>query len=573
MVSPGTFWEELKVFKNKSTLKITVCLIISILASPLSVYASLAEKYPGDVGIESDPNVIFIENFEEGSIPAVIAHWDSHKRSDRMSLVADVPLLSSGEASILMTPIVHDANAVDLYRRLLPGYDELYFRFYVKIDIECNPIHHFVHMGGYNPPTSWPQGTAGYRPDGDDHFTTAIEPHGAAWRWDYYTYWMEMRSWQTPEGVPADPCNLERAYFGNDFINDSSFNVVQGQWLCIEVMVKMNYPTDQRNGEQAVWVNGLPWYKGGQLVSYLGEGFPNGYWQNDSWYPDLGSGPFEGFRWRSVEALKLNFFWLETYITSETIAPGHINKIWFDDVVIAKEYIGPIYDAEYACMEALRYIANDWLENGYYSQVNLCEDNIIDLKDFSVFASQWPDECQFYTPLPVPEPLEDFESFSSTTELRTVWDPTGATKTWYFLTIDYVHSGERAVRISACNYDEPYYCGISRTGAAEDYTLGGTGASLSLWYRGATSIDEIYVRLTDSSDAVAVVKYSDAWDISDLELEEWQQWTIDLYYFTDYNPAFDLTHVKTLEVGVGDCVSPRPVGAGEVFFDDIGLNR
>jgi len=556
------------VFSCKSTVKITGCLIISILAPSLSVYASLAEKYPGDVGIESDPNVVFVENFEEGSIPAILSRWDSYKRSDHMSLVSDVPGPSSGLASLLMTHVGGDGTAVDLYRRLLPGYDELYFRFYAKIDTACNPIHHFVHMGGYNPPTSWPQGTAGYRPDGDDHFTTAIEPHGTAWRWDYYTYWMEMRSWQTPEGVPDGRPN---PYYGNTFISDSTFNVLRGEWLCIEVMVKMNYPTTERNGEQAVWVNGLPWYVGGQLASHLGEGFPYGNWQSATWAPSLAGVPFDGFRWRSVEELKLNFFWLETYIT--TAPTGYVSKVWFDDIVIAKEYIGPIYNAEYECKEALRYIAEDWLDNGYYSQANLYEDNIIDLKDFSVFASQWPDECEFYAPLPAPAPLDDFESYRTTTDLETVWDPTGATETYYNLTMDYMHTGLKAVRISADNNYEPYYCGISRTGTAEDYTLGGTGGNLSVWFRGIPSIDEIYVKLTDTSDAFAVVKYSDAWDISDLEIEQWQQWIIDLSYFTDNNPAFDLTQVKTLEVGVGDCVNPRPVGAGPVFFDDIGLNR
>jgi len=552
----------------KLALKITFFLIISILASPFCAYAGLAEQYPGDVGIESDPNVIFVENFEEGSVSSVIARWDSYKRSDHMSLVSDVPGPSYGAASLLMTHVGGDGTAIDLYTRLLPGYEKLYFRFYAKIDPACNPIHHFVGMGGYNPPTSWPQGTAGYRPDGDDHFTTAIEPHGTAWRWDYYTYWMEMRSWQTPEGVPDGRPN---PYYGNGFITDSTFSVSQGEWLCIEVMVKMNNPTTERNGEQAVWVNGLPWYVGGQLASHLGEGFPYGNWQSATWAPSLAGVPFDGFRWRSVEDLKLNFFWLETYIT--TAPTGHVSKVWFDDIVIAKEYIGPIYNAEYECKEALRYIAEDWLDTGYYSQANLHEDNIIDLKDFSVFAAQWPNECEFYTPLPLPAPLEDFESYSTSTDLKTVWNPTGATETYYNLTMNYMHTGMKAVLISVYNYEEPYYCGISRTGAVEDYTLGGTAASLSMWFRGTPSIDEIYVKLTDTSDAETVVKYSDAWDISDLEIEQWQQWTIDLNYFTDFNPSFDLTQVKTLEIGVGDCLSPRPVGAGPVFFDDIGLNR
>ena len=337
---------------------VAVLAVFSILTSSFTAYAGLANKYPGDIGIESDPNVVFVENFEESSVSAVIARWDSYKRSDHMSLVSDVPPPSSGAASLLMTHVGGDGDAIDLYTRLLPGYDELYFRFYVKIDTACNPIHHFVHMGGYNPPTAWPQGGAGQRPVGNDRLSTAIEPHGTAWRWDYYAYWMEMRSWQTPEGVPDGRPN---PYYGNDFINDSSFSVTRGQWLCVEVMVKMNYPTTEHNGEMAVWVDGLPWYKGGQLVSYLGEGFPNGYWLRDSWYPDLGSGPFEGFRWRSVEELNLNFFWLETYIT--TAPAGYVSKVWFDDIVIAKEYIGPI-----STTSVYSLTVNSGTGDGYYEE-------------------------------------------------------------------------------------------------------------------------------------------------------------------------------------------------------------
>ncbi|MHC4397159.1 MAG: hypothetical protein ACYS1A_16090 [Planctomycetota bacterium] len=556
------------MFSYKTTLKITVCLIISILASPFGVYASLAEKYPGDIGIESDPNVVFTENFEEGSLSLVFNRWESVQKSDIMSLVPDTPPPSSGNHSILLAHVEGDPSGY-LYRRLLPGYDQLYVRFYVKFASDCHLIHHFVHMGGYNPSTSWPQGGAGSRPVGNERFTTGVEPHGSAWRWDFYSYWMEMRSWQTPEGVPDGRAN---PYYGNGFISDPALTTARGEWICVELMMKMNYPTTERNGEQAIWINGQLWQANGQITSYLGEGFPNGSWLRATWSPSLAGGPFEGYRWRSVEALKLNFLWMLAYITTNT-DPGHINNVWFDDIVVAKEYIGPIYNAEYECMESLRYIANDWLENGYYSQVNLSEDNIIDLKDFSVFASQWPDNCQFYTPLTLPEPLEDFESYSSVPEMKAVWDPTGATESYYSLNIDYVHTGMKSLNIWADNSYSPHYCGVARTDFPEDYTLSGTAANLSLWFRGTASIDEMYVKLIDDPNEEAVVKYSDSWDISDLEIEQWQQWTIDLQYFLDDNPSFDMTAVKTLEVGVGDCVSPRPVGAGLVYFDDIRLNR
>ena len=39
--------------------------------------SGLASKYLGDVGIETDPNVIFAENFEEGSVAAVASRWEN----------------------------------------------------------------------------------------------------------------------------------------------------------------------------------------------------------------------------------------------------------------------------------------------------------------------------------------------------------------------------------------------------------------------------------------------------------------------------------------------------------------
>jgi hypothetical protein len=384
------------VFSYKSTLKITVCLIISILASPFGAYASLAEKYPGDIGIESDPNVVFIENFEEGALSLVLDRWEAVQNSDIMSLVPDTPPPSSGNHSILFAHVetVPAETGGYLYRRLLPGYDHLYLRFYVKFASDCHLIHHFVHMGGYNPSTPWPQGGAGSRPVGNERFTTGVEPMGSTWRWDFYSYWMEMRSWQTPQGEPDGRPN---PYYGNDFINDSDLTAARGEWICVELMMKMNYPTTERNGEQAIWINGQLWQENGQITSHLGEGFPNGYWQNDSWHPNPGSGPFEGYRWRSVEALNLNFLWMLAYITTNT-DPGHINNVWFDDIVVAKEYIGPIseatseiYDVNFTNYASL---ASHWMDDtcaepDWCDGFDYDENGSVDANDLGQFNIYW----------------------------------------------------------------------------------------------------------------------------------------------------------------------------------------
>jgi len=294
----------------------------------LEAATPLAAKYPGDAGLANDPNVVFAEDFESGSLAAVRERWESVKNAEGMALSADAPRNSHGGHSLRMTHVGGEGTGAHLYRRLLPGYDKLHVRFYVKFDPDCWPIHHFVHLGGYHPPTAWPQGGAGTRPKGDERFSTGVEPFGDKWRWDFYSYWMEMRS------------SPDQHSWGHDFINDAELKVERGRWICVELMMKMNDPAAQRNGEQALWIDGQPWVKDGQVVSHLGPGFPRGRWIWDSFLPDPAGESFEGFRWRNSEGLKLNYLWLLLYITKAPL--GHVSQVWFDDIVVAREYIGPI---------------------------------------------------------------------------------------------------------------------------------------------------------------------------------------------------------------------------------------
>jgi len=80
-------------------------------------------------------------------------------------------------------------------------------------------------------------------------------------------------------------------------------------------------------------------------VGLAGEGGDGVRWnhaQGDREHFTVAAGgePFEGFRWRTDEALKVNFVWAYLYITKSP--PGHESKVWFDHIVVAKEYIGPL---------------------------------------------------------------------------------------------------------------------------------------------------------------------------------------------------------------------------------------
>ena len=131
----------------------------------------LSAKYPGDEGIENDPAVIFVEKFEERTLEELFRRWEDLKHREIMSFSNDVPKDSAGKQSLLMTHVGGKGTGGHLYRRLLPGYDKIFVRFYVKFHPDCFPIHHFSGVGGYYPPTRWPQGGSGERPRGDDRFS------------------------------------------------------------------------------------------------------------------------------------------------------------------------------------------------------------------------------------------------------------------------------------------------------------------------------------------------------------------------------------------------------------------
>jgi len=302
----------------------------------------IAWQHRGDNGIASDPRVIFAEDFEESTTADLHKRWETVTRADQMEFSNDLPPKSGGRHSLLMTQVGGRGTGGHLYRRLPPGHDRLFARFYVKFDPDCAPVHHFgTCLGGNNPSTPWPSVKAGTRQPGDKTFWVGIEPYGEKWVWDYYAYWCEMRG-SPPRGQT----------WGNSFVRDDSLEVRRGEWTCVEMMLKMNQVGDI-DGELALWIDGRP-------VSHLGKGFPNGLWTFDKFQPGKsgasarwdeatdrrvdfdgpeGGTPFEGFRWRAVEDLNINFLWLYVYITD---APaGHVSKVWFDDVVVATEYIGP----------------------------------------------------------------------------------------------------------------------------------------------------------------------------------------------------------------------------------------
>ena len=267
--------------------------------------AGIASQYPGDEGIEKDPRVLFVEDFESGDVKEIGARWGELSRPENVDLSEDIPPGSPGRRSI------HIAKNGHLYTHTR-GVDTMFARFYVKFHPKSGYIHHFVHLIADAAPTAWPKGTAGLKPAGDQLITTGIEPWGqwgkapAPGVWHFYSYWQDMKG----DGGGK--------YWGNFFDPPRPEAIDPGRWYCVEAMLKSNSAPDAADGEQSFWVDGKK------------------------------VGEFKGLRWRSSDKLKVNTFWLLYYITEQAArhnndtVPDRVYEVWFDDIVLATDYIGPV---------------------------------------------------------------------------------------------------------------------------------------------------------------------------------------------------------------------------------------
>jgi hypothetical protein len=100
-------------------------------------------------------------------------------------------------------------------------------------------------------------------------------------------------------------------YWGNSFQAEQE-PIQPGRWYDVEAMI------DAPGEAQAFWVDGKK------------------------------IGDFKGIRWRTSDTLKLNAFWLLFYNTDQPArhnkdadAAKRVMDVWFDDVVLATDYVGP----------------------------------------------------------------------------------------------------------------------------------------------------------------------------------------------------------------------------------------
>lgn len=259
----------------------------------LSLFFAVAAQAAGDGAI------IFSDDFESGDF----SKWD--RAVKRISIEDDPGHVFRGNHSALATAVEGKETGGKLIQWFMPGYDTVYARWYCKFseDFDQGNHMHFCHLLANRRDDQWSaSGKAGIRPSGDDFFTTGLEPwrawgrHPAPGAMGFYTYHMDM-----PESGNSGK------FWGELFSTTPPFVPERGKWHCMEMMLKANTP-GEADGEQAFWIDGEE------------------------------MGRFGNLRFRTDGRLKINAFWLELYVHD---SPGD-NKVWFDDVAIGREYIGPV---------------------------------------------------------------------------------------------------------------------------------------------------------------------------------------------------------------------------------------
>ena len=303
---------------NSRTSAAAAVTVSNSVAAPSSPSTGIATLYPGDVGIEKDSRVVFVERFDESTLATLFGRWSDVLNGSVMSFSADTPAGSPLRTSLNISSSSSSVGG-HLYKQLSPGViDTLYVRYYIKFPSTGSYSHNGIWMGGYNPALSWPNPQAGVKPTGSDRFSAASEQSSSTLRFDHYDYWMGMH--QSQDGN----------YWGNVLLNSPTALGAAGQWMCVEHMVKLNNPVTASNGEHAIWLNGVK-------ISHLGQGFPNGTWSGGNFIQSSSGSPFPGFQWRNDPSLNLNYIWLQHYAPNGSSSPQDMK---FAHVVAATSYIG-----------------------------------------------------------------------------------------------------------------------------------------------------------------------------------------------------------------------------------------
>jgi len=290
----------------------------------------IAAHFPGDRGIEKAPAVIFADNFEswteDGTQPPPGA-WSVRKNTVSRTRVVPGKVAPAGlagpGAGVLEIACWTEAagsqvggvsrklgNYNHASEGLGDGYDEIYLRYYLKFDENYRAVqNHGANLGGRDltrPDAAW-VGMAAIRDvSSRGYFYSGVQPYGKTGsrqlEMGFYSYHLD-----------------KKGPWGENYPVQRSLPITVGDWHCIERHMKLN-----------------------SVDATAGEANPDGV--EELWIDGERTICREGVRFRRVPHLRITFFSLETYYHGlpKQFDAAHPIKVHFDNLVMARQYIGPM---------------------------------------------------------------------------------------------------------------------------------------------------------------------------------------------------------------------------------------
>ena len=274
--------------------------ILIIAGSALCAQASAASRVqPMEKGLEGRDDILFTETFETHDW---FTRWWLTDIPNNTRVVRDETAPGPDKKVVEITWAKNNHFGAAWSKRIEPGLDEVYARWYVKFPEGFN-----FARGGKTPGLmGWAPGKVGgwggRRVDGTNAFSCRI-----CWDRDrsinMYTYHADQRS-----------------NFGYSFRTIENGHPVRWQpkrWYCMELHLRLNTP-GAKPGERG---------KRDGLI--------------ELWMDDKLIGHVEGVRFRHVAELKIDRLFINAYFGGRRTSPRK-QVILYDNFVVAKKKIGPI---------------------------------------------------------------------------------------------------------------------------------------------------------------------------------------------------------------------------------------
>jgi len=320
----------MNIFNIKNKLFYSYFYVITILALFVSFCFSqplpegnngIASQYPNDIGIFQDPNVIYADDFESyDNASGLAVNWNGGVYHD-VKITTEKSNVFAGNKSLefkLPKQNIEWSNTVARELGKNKEVEQLFLRYYTKFDQSFDIVGSSHNGGGMSAHYYMNgQATPGIPANGYNKFLVEFE----SWRGsaadsspgllNVYIYHPEQRSQWGDHWFPNGevmPNTSIPGNFGSDFVSRTNIRCKLGQWYCCELMVKAN-TVGLRNGRIACWLDG-------KLIA----DFPN-------------------LRLRDVDSLKISRFNLSFHAGSN---PSNETYKWYDNVVAATSYIGPM---------------------------------------------------------------------------------------------------------------------------------------------------------------------------------------------------------------------------------------